>query len=74
MLANQLARRGVRLMINRTAIPVRRSRRGPSACRPVRSKSIRKMGIVDQALALGMRTAGANMWGERAMDRAHPGW
>jgi len=61
MLANQLARRGVRAMIiDRHSGPAQQTRAMAVQARTLEIYS--KMGIVDQALALGARATGANMW------------
>ena len=61
MLANQLARRGVRAMIvDRHSGPAQQSRAMVVQARTLEIYS--KMGIIDQALALGARGAAANMW------------
>ena len=61
MLANQLARRGVRpLIVDRHSGPAQQSRAMAVQARTMEIYS--KMGIMDQALALGARGAGANMW------------
>jgi 2-polyprenyl-6-methoxyphenol hydroxylase-like FAD-dependent oxidoreductase len=67
MLANQLARRGVRaLIIDRHAGPARETRALGVQARTLEIYS--KLGIVKQALELGRRATGANMWvqGRRA--------
>jgi len=67
MLANQLARRGVRiLIIDRHAGPSLQTRALGVQARTLEIYS--HLGIVDHALELGKRTAGANMWanGRRA--------
>src|ERR671917_2390445 len=61
MLANQLARRGVRqIIIDRHSGPAQQSRAMAVQARTLEIYS--KMGIVDQALALGFRGTAANMW------------
>jgi 2-polyprenyl-6-methoxyphenol hydroxylase-like FAD-dependent oxidoreductase len=61
MLANQLARRGVRpLIIDRHSGPAQQSRAMVVHARTLEIYS--KLGIADQALELGARGAGANMW------------
>src|SRR5882672_7426394 len=61
MLANQLARRGVHpMIIDRHSGPAQQTRAIGVQARTLEIYS--KMGIVDKALALGMHTAGANMW------------
>lgn len=61
MLANQLGRRGVRaLIIDRHSGPAQQSRAMAVQARTLEIYS--KMGIVDEALALGARGTGANMW------------
>jgi 2-polyprenyl-6-methoxyphenol hydroxylase-like FAD-dependent oxidoreductase len=63
MLANQLARRGVRpLIIDRHAGPARETRALGVHARTLEIYS--KLGIVAEALRLGKRTTGANMWAE----------
>ncbi len=67
MLANQLARRGVRTMIiDRHPAPARESRALGVQARTLEIYS--RLGIVDRALALGRRATGANLWsnGRRA--------
>ena len=67
MLANQLGRRGVRaLIIDRHAGPSRETRALGVQARTLEIYS--KLGIVGQALQLGKRATGANMWtqGRRA--------
>jgi 2-polyprenyl-6-methoxyphenol hydroxylase-like FAD-dependent oxidoreductase len=67
MLANQLARRGVRpLIIDRHIGPARETRALGVQARTLEIYS--KLGIVEQALELGRRATGANMWtqGRRA--------
>src|SRR5262245_48818409 len=61
MLANQLARRGIRAMIvDRHSGPAQQSRAMAVQARTLEIYS--KMGIIDQALALGARGTAANMW------------
>jgi 2-polyprenyl-6-methoxyphenol hydroxylase-like FAD-dependent oxidoreductase len=61
MLANQLARRGVRLtIIDRHSGPAQQTRAMAVQARTLEIYS--KMGIIDEALALGVRATGANMW------------
>ena len=61
MLANQLGRRGVRAMIiDRHSGPAQQSRAMAVQARTLEIYS--KMGIIDQALALGSPGTGANMW------------
>src|SRR5215510_3970614 len=61
MLANQLGRRGVRAMIiDRHSGPAQQSRAMAVQARTLEIYS--KMGISDQALALGREGTGANMW------------
>jgi len=61
MLANQLARRGVRpIIIDRHSGPAQQSRAMAVQARTLEIYS--KMGIIDQALALGREGTGANMW------------
>lgn len=63
MLANQLARHRVRAtIIDRHAGPAMQTRAIGVQARTMEIYS--KLGIIDQALALGERTAGANMWAE----------
>src|SRR5215469_10611676 len=63
MLANQLARRGVRtLLIDRHAGPSRETRALGVQARTLEIYA--KLGIVDRALALGTRGTGANIWAE----------
>ena len=67
MLANQLARRGVRAMIiDRHAGPARESRALGVQARTLEIYA--HLGVVDRALALGRRATGANLWsrGRRA--------
>ena len=69
MLANQLARRGVRtLIIDRHAGPARETRALGVQARTLEIYS--KLGVVKRALELGKRGDGANMWAEgRRMAR-----
>ena len=61
MLANQLARRGVKLLIvDRHSGPAQQSRAMAVQARTLEIYS--KMGIIDEALALGAKGAAANMW------------
>ena len=61
MLANQLARRGVRpLIIDRHSGPAQQSRAMVVHARTLEIYS--KLGIADRALQLGARGTGANMW------------
>ncbi len=61
MLANQLARSGVRVMIvDRHSGPAQQSRAMAVQARTL--EIYRKLGIADQALALGRRGTGANLW------------
>jgi 2-polyprenyl-6-methoxyphenol hydroxylase-like FAD-dependent oxidoreductase len=61
MLANQLARHGVRMMvIDRHSGPAQQSRAMAVQARTLEIYA--KMGIIDQALALGEKATGANMW------------
>src|ERR1043165_8120725 len=61
MLANQLARRGVRpLVIDRHSGPAQQTRAMAVQARTMEIYS--SMGLVDQALALGNRGTAANMW------------
>jgi 2-polyprenyl-6-methoxyphenol hydroxylase-like FAD-dependent oxidoreductase len=63
MLANQLARRGVRaLIIDRHAGPARETRALGVQARTLEIYA--KLGIVDRALALGVRGTGANIWAD----------
>src|SRR6185436_18139723 len=67
MLANQLARRGVETMIiDRHAGPALQTR--ALGVQPRTLEIYSQLGIVDQALALGKRGTGANLWtqGQRA--------
>ena len=61
MLANQLARRGVRIVIiDRHSGPAQQSRAIAVQARTLEIYS--KMGIIDKALELGIPATGANMW------------
>jgi 2-polyprenyl-6-methoxyphenol hydroxylase-like FAD-dependent oxidoreductase len=61
MLANQLARRGVKpIIIDRHSGPAQQSRAMAVQARTMEIYA--KMGIIDKALALGARASGANMW------------
>ena len=61
MLANQLARRGVRFVIvDRHSGPAQQSRAMAVQTRTLEIYS--KMGIIEKALELGVRGTGANMW------------
>jgi 2-polyprenyl-6-methoxyphenol hydroxylase-like FAD-dependent oxidoreductase len=61
MLANQLARRGVRItIIDRHSGPAQQSRAMAVQTRTLEIYS--KLGLIDKALALGARGTGANMW------------
>jgi 2-polyprenyl-6-methoxyphenol hydroxylase-like FAD-dependent oxidoreductase len=61
MLANQLARRGVKpRIIDRHSGPAQQSRAMAVQARTMEIYS--KMGIIDKALSLGARATGANMW------------
>ncbi len=63
MLANQLVRRGVRVqIIDRHSGPAQQSRAMAVQARTMEIYS--KLGIADQALALGQTGTGANMWAE----------
>src|SRR6266545_1806546 len=63
MLANQLARRGVRaLIVDRHAGPSRETRALGVQARTLEIYS--RLGIVDRALELGKRGTGANIWAE----------
>src|SRR5438105_10930079 len=69
MLANQLARRGVRaLIIDRRAGPARETRALGVQARTLEIYA--RLGVVDRALELGKRGTGANLWAEgRKMAR-----
>src|SRR5437868_3601277 len=61
MLANQLARRGVKpRIIDHHSGPAQQSRAMAVQARTMEIYS--KMGIIDKALALGERATGANIW------------
>src|SRR4249920_2365825 len=61
MLANQLARRGVRaIIIDRHSGPAQQSRAMAVQARTLEIYS--KMGLVDEALVLGREGTGASMW------------
>jgi 2-polyprenyl-6-methoxyphenol hydroxylase-like FAD-dependent oxidoreductase len=61
MLANQLCRRGVRvLVIERNAGPARETRALGVQARTLEIYA--KLGIADRALALGLQATGANLW------------
>jgi 2-polyprenyl-6-methoxyphenol hydroxylase-like FAD-dependent oxidoreductase len=61
MLANQLARRGVKpRIIDRHSGPAQQSRAMAVQARTMEIYS--KMGLIDKALALGARATGANIW------------
>ena len=61
MLANQLARRGVRaLLIDRHSGPAQQTRAMAVQARTLEIYA--SMGLAEQALALGARAGGANMW------------
>jgi 2-polyprenyl-6-methoxyphenol hydroxylase-like FAD-dependent oxidoreductase len=63
MLANQLARRGVRaLIVDRHAGPALQTRALGVQARTLEIYA--HLGIVEQALALGKRATGANLWAE----------
>lgn len=63
MLANQLVRRGVRVqIIDRHSGPAQQSRAMAVQARTMEIYS--KLGIADQALALGQTGTGANLWAE----------
>ncbi len=71
MLANQLARRGVRaLIIDRHAGPSLQTRALGVHARTLEIYS--HLGIVDQALELGKRATGANMWAEGRLTARIP--
>lgn len=66
MLANQLAKRGVRaLIIDRHSGPAQQSRAIGVHARTLEIYA--QLGVIEQALAMGVRTHGVNMWagGER---------
>ena len=61
MLANQLARRGLKpLIIDRHSGPAQQTRAMAVHARTLEIYA--KMGIAERALALGARGTGANMW------------
>jgi 2-polyprenyl-6-methoxyphenol hydroxylase-like FAD-dependent oxidoreductase len=61
MLANQLARRGVRvLIIDRHSGPAQQTRAIGVQARTLEIYA--QLGVIDQALELGLRTEGANLW------------
>src|SRR5262245_28668331 len=61
MLANQLARRGVRpMIIDRHSGPAQQSRAMAVQARTLEIYA--RMGIIEPALARGARASGANMW------------
>jgi 2-polyprenyl-6-methoxyphenol hydroxylase-like FAD-dependent oxidoreductase len=63
MLANQLARRGIRVqIIDRHSGPAQQTRAIGVQARTLEIYS--KLGIVQQALELGLRTKGGNIWAE----------
>ena len=63
MLANQLARRGVRtVIVDRHSGPAQQTRAIAVQARTLEIYS--KMGIIDEALALGERGTGANIWAD----------
>jgi 2-polyprenyl-6-methoxyphenol hydroxylase-like FAD-dependent oxidoreductase len=63
MLANQLARRGVRpLIVDRHAGPARETRALGVQARTLEIYA--KLGVVEEALRLGRRATGANIWAE----------
>src|SRR3977135_374323 len=63
MLANQLGRRGVRvLIIDRHSGPAQQTRAVAVQARTLEIYS--KLGIAERALGLGIRGAGANMWAQ----------
>jgi 2-polyprenyl-6-methoxyphenol hydroxylase-like FAD-dependent oxidoreductase len=63
MLANQLVRRGVRvLIIDRHSGPAQQSRALGVQARTM--EIYQKLGIIDRALELGKRGTGANLWAE----------
>jgi 2-polyprenyl-6-methoxyphenol hydroxylase-like FAD-dependent oxidoreductase len=63
MLANQLARRGIRVqIIDRHSGPAQQTRAMGVQARTLEIYS--KLGIVQQALELGFRTKGGNIWAE----------
>lgn len=71
MLANQLARRGVRpLIIDRHAGPAQQSRALGVQARTLEIYS--RLGIVERALELGRRATGANIWAEGRLSARVP--
>ena len=69
MLANQLARRGVKpLVIDRHAGPAKETRALGVQARTLEIYAA--LGIVDEALALGRRAERANLWAEGRQRRA----
>lgn len=63
MLANQLARRGVRTrIVDRHSGPAQQTRAMAVQARTLEIYAA--LGVVDQALALGRQAAGANLWAE----------
>ena len=63
MLANQLARRGIKAMIiDRHSGPAQQSRALAVQARTLEIYS--KMGLIEKAFALGMRGTGANIWAD----------
>ena len=61
MLANQLARRGIRTMnVDRHSGPAQQSRAMVVQARTLEIYS--KMGVIEKALGLGVRGAGVNLW------------
>jgi 2-polyprenyl-6-methoxyphenol hydroxylase-like FAD-dependent oxidoreductase len=63
MLANQLGRRGIRaLIIDRHSGPAQQTRAMAVHARTLEIYS--KLGVADQALALGRRGTGANLWAD----------
>ena len=61
MLANQIARRGVKpRIIDRHSGPAQQSRAMAVQARTMEIYS--KMGLIDKALSLGERATGANIW------------
>ena len=72
MLANQLARRGVKpLIIDRHSGPAQQTRAIGVQARTLEIYA--RMGLIEQALALGASRHRRQHVGERAMDGAHPG-
>ncbi|MBV9834694.1 MAG: FAD-dependent monooxygenase [Alphaproteobacteria bacterium] len=71
MLANQLARRGIKpLIIDRHSGPAQQSRAMAVHARTLEIYS--KMGLADQALALGARGTAGNMWANRHLTARVP--